>query len=245
MAQKNQPARDPFYVVRDEVELGYVKLTADFQRWQQDLVQTPFSSPDDTSSVERSLQSAITFLQTKVNDLKKANGIVEINRSKFGGIDNDELATRVNFCNETEAHLKKMEEALRAPRQPAKKPEKKTREELFESKTAVAAGNKHHMLESRERQVQEEIKEQDKILGSMGDVIEQLKNVAETANEALKDQNRNIKVLGGNVDSARENMDVVLAKVDTLLGSSDKGKLLCIVFLVFICALLLILIVYT
>jgi len=236
--------RDPFYVVREKVQLAHATITSEYDRWR-DLLDGG-AADDDFTALSKSLKVSLTALRIDLADLQRTNTIVEKNRSRFKDIDDEELASRSKFCSEMEAGLKAIEDHLNSPK--VSKRVEKTRDALMsggKKGKKEAEGPASSVVQAREMQMQEEMAQQDEIAIAMGDVVNRLKDVAQEANRELTAQNESIKGLDSALDHAKHNMDVVMAKLNTLLGSSDKGKLCCIAFLVFLCALLLILIVYT
>lgn len=236
--------RDPFYVVREKVQLAHSSILADYERWR-DLLESGAVESDNFASLGKSLKVALPALRIDLADLQRTNAIVEKNRARFKDIDDEELASRSKFCSETDANLKAIEDHLNSPKV-TKKIEKARDQQLMEGGKRVqreSAGSP--MTRNREEQWQEQINQQDEIAIAMGEAVNRLKEVALEANRELVEQHEAIKGLDSALDHAKHNMDVVMAKLDALLGSSHKGKFCCIAFLVFLCVLLLILIVYT
>jgi len=235
--------RDPFYVVKEKVLLAHATISADYDRWR-DLLDGGAGDSEDFAALSKSLKVALTALRIDLADLQRTNTIVEKNRSRFKDIEDEELASRAKFCSEMDAGLKAIEDHLNNPK--ATKRVEKTRDQLMSGgKRKKDTDVVSSVVQARELQMEDEMKQQDEIAIQMGEAVNRLKDVALEANTALKEQHESIKVLDSVMDHAKHNMDVVMAKLNTLLGSSDKGKLCCIAFLVFTCFFLLILIVYT
>jgi len=243
----NTPAarlRDPFYVVREKVQLTHATITSDYARWR-DLLDGGGSS-EEVISLAESLKAALKTIRIDLADLQRTNTIVEKSRPKFKDIDDEELASRVKFCRDLDTGLDTMEDNLNNPT-PLKRPEK-TRKQLMDGgkrPPREPEATPSPVVQARQEQALVERQQQDVLVMEMADAVGRLKDIAVEANQALVEQGEGLKKLDGALDHAKHNMDVVLAKLNTLLGSSDRGKLCCIAFLVFLCALLLILIVYT
>jgi len=235
--------RDPFYVVREKVQLSHATISADHDRWR-DLLDS--ARDDDFAALTKTLKVALTALRVDLADLQRTNTIVEKNRSRFKDIDDDELASRTRFCTEMDSTLRAIEDDLNSPK--VTKRADKTREQLLAGPKKPQKDREagpSSVVQAREQQLQGEMLEQDQIAIDMSQAVDRLKDVALEVNRELKVQAEALTGLDAALEHAKHNMDVVMAKLNTLLGSSDKGKLCCIASLVFMCVLLLVLIVYT
>lgn len=234
--------RDPFYVVKEKIQNAHGNISKEYDRWG-DLLDSSRDN-DDFTALTKSIRDALVGLRVDLVDLQRTNAIVEKNRSKFSSIDDVELASRIKFCTDTDTSIRTIEDHLNNPKV-AKKTNKSRDQLLTGSKRPGQDSSSSSAVQQREQQLQMAREEEDAIAEDMSEAVSRLQNIAQEANRELIDQNIQIKALDGAVDHTKHNMDVVMAKLDTLLGSSDKGKLCCIASLVFLCVLLLILIVYT
>jgi len=195
---------------------------------------------EEFSALGKSLKAELKTTRARVVDLQRTIKIVEQNRAGFKDIDDAELASRVTFCRDMDAGLKTIEDHVSNP--PMAKRAPKVRDQLLaESKREEISP----VVKDRQMQLQAEHAKQDEVASEMALAVGRLKDIAVIANEELKDQNESLKDLDSAMDHTKHNMDVVMAKLNTLLGSSNNGKLCCIGFLVFLCVLLFLLIVYT
>ena len=107
--------RDPFYVVREKVQLAHSSIEADFERWR-DLLESGAVDTEKFSALGKSLKVALPALRIDLADLQRTNDIVEKNRARFKDIDDEELASRSKFCSEMDTNLKAIEDHLNSPK---------------------------------------------------------------------------------------------------------------------------------
>lgn len=90
--------RDPFYAVKD-------KVVTSLQQTNQQYTQYQRSKDVQLAS---SIKQQCKDIQVDVNDLAQTITIVEMNRSKFVQIDDNELQSRQAFVNQTRQQLQQM-----------------------------------------------------------------------------------------------------------------------------------------
>jgi len=241
-------AKDPFYVVKDKVQTYIRTLLIEFDRWKDLLEQVDTATNAEFKSKNNSVRSTVKKLKGDVIDLQKTIQIVEQNRSRFPDIDDDELAKRKKFVNDTRGTL---EEVVRTTNS------ERTKKKLADDRIRATAPPPPMTLEQKQRQAEERtyvddrssqqqnmVEEQDVVLGDMHEALVRLGDIATTMDVELEQQNSQLKELGDDVDDVQGDLNTVNAKIEKLLGTSDKGKLCCIFFLFVVVVILFFIIIY-
>jgi len=94
----------------------------------------------------------------------------------------------------------------------------------------VNADNNDIVLARKQQQKAIEA-EQDEVLDDMAGALERLKGTTVEIEGTLVKQKDLIEDLDSGMNSAQSNMEVVTKKLSKLLGTSDRGRLCCIVML--------------
>lgn len=241
------PPRDPFYVVKEKVQDLIGTLTVEFDRWKEALETTNTATNRDFPTLTQSIKVAVKKLNIDLNDLAQTITIVSSNRARFRDIDDKELDSRKKFVNDMKALVSDVEETLASVRTKAKL-ERDNRENLFAQENAQkrsarqreqeAAGNE--FLENKQQQQVAVVHQQDAVLDDMSAALERLGAMSSTINTELQVHNEMLTAMDEEMDATQNTMTKVLRKIDKLLGQSDTGRMLCILFL-FICVIVLIL----
>jgi len=230
-------------------------LTSDMERWRELFDRSPplnISSNTEFSTLHRNIQGYVRRLNVDIGDLGQTVKIVTDNRIKFRDITDAELDSRRKFVADTKVLVDDCEETMKSQRTRARV-ERDHRESLFTRETEVQRSGKekereregNEFLEDR-RQAQVMVEaRQDLMLDDMSAALGRLGDVATAIHVEVQQQNVAIQELDSDVDDAQDRMNSVLRKINKLLGQSDSGRLLCILFLVIIAIVMIIAIVYT
>lgn len=243
-----QRKRDPFYVVRDKVQLLVATLRKDFEKWKDVLENTNTAENADFLTLSQSIKDGLSTVKVDLLDLQQTVTIVESKRSRFKDIDDEELESRQRFCNEIAALLQGVGDELGSPRV-AKKVEKDQRAKNNTRKAGarldrVNRSEGQGYVEGQRQQQQQMEQKQDVVLDDMSAALGRLGDVSSTINTELATQADMLDDFHSEMDEAEANMSVVMKKMTKLLGTSDKGRLCCIFGLFGLAVFLLMLIIY-
>jgi len=88
------------------------------------------------------------------------------------------------------------------------------------------------------------VQQQDIVLEDMDQVLKRLGDIAGTMDTELDAQNKALGDWNDEMTETQDNMDAVISKIQKLLGTSDKGKLCCILVLFIIVVILFFVLIY-
>jgi len=241
-------AKDPFYVVKEKVQVQIRNLRIDFDRWKDLFETVDTTSNAEFKSKNNSVRVIIKDLKARVNDLKKTIQIVEQNRPSFPDIDDDELNKRKKFVSEAKNVMEEVVNVITSQR---------TKDKMNADKTGSTAPPPPMSLEEKQRNEQERDyvetranaqsqvqEEQDVVLTDMHEALKRLGDIAVTMDTELDTQNNMLDDWKGEMDDTQGDVDSVNAKLEKLLKSSDKGKLCCILMLFVIVVVLFFVLIY-
>jgi hypothetical protein len=199
-----------------------------------------------------------------LQDLKNVISVVERKRQSFLDISDEEMSNRRNFVNEKSQFLREIESQMTSERSKKKiqsdanAAKNKQNGSGRKDSTGSTEGKKKNLFESmgaeaaaaetlagkklRETQI---IEEQDEVLRDMSAAVDRLGSVAGEININLKQKEKAMEEMDMEMDIATNMFDTVLGKLDTLLASSNNGRICCIIGLAGVAFLLLFLIIYT
>jgi len=240
---------DPFYSAKERVSDRISRISSDFHKWQQRVLNPAMGSaatPDDETVPN--LRVALKRVGSDVNDLSDTITIVVKNRNRFAHISDQELENRKTFVKEVRAvideytqtinqHSQKFEAAGAGKRSFATSNTRRAFDREFgrEQEDFVASrGDQQQLLQQKE----------DEVLDDMISALGRLGDVSNTISDTIKEQKRDLDELDTHVEEGNSRMDVVMKKVNRLLGSSDKGRICCIIFLAIMIIVLILLLFY-
>jgi len=251
-SQNSTVARDPFYIVKEKVHDLITKLSFDFDRWRDLLETTNTSTDKEFAAVGQSLRVAIKKLNYDLNDLAKTISIVTENRLRFKDISDQELDSRKKFVNDMKAIVDGCEETLNSDRTKRKLDSDQRESLLAETKVQQRVGLNREIEregdEFVENKHQEQLllqKKQDVVLDDMSAALARLGDISDTINVELKVGNKMLGELDVQLGETEDKMNIVMLKLDKLLGNSDRGRLGCIIFLILVAVALILALVYT
>jgi len=248
---KSAPAarRDPFYVVKEKVQIRATKLTDEYDRWKDIFATSNTGSNSEFEQLTQSIKMTIKSVKIDLNDLQQTIAIVESKRARFKDIDDAELDSRKQFVNDMRAMTQTCEETLTSDRTLSKiktDKRKNNRRDLFDttssSDVSLHMGGEGRDYKQNQKQMEEK---QDVILDDMMGALERLGDIGGTINVELTAHNKTIQELDEDVEKGMGSMGVVMGKMTKLLGTSNKGKLCCILFLFLLAVVLLFCVIYT
>lgn len=240
--------RDPFYVVKEKVQVRTSEMKDDFEQWKDLLETSDTYNNGDFDKLLQSLKMTTKSVKIDLNDLQKTISIVESKRSRFKDISDDELDGRKKFVNDMRALVQTYEETLTSDRTLSKiksDKRKNKRNQLFEGASSndvnvhIDGGRVDY---AKEQQLMEA--KQDVVLDDMMGALDRLGDVGTTINVELANQTAAINDIDEEMNTGLGQMDQVMKKITKVLGTSNKGKLCCILFLTILAAILLMCVIY-
>jgi len=242
-------SKDPFYVVKEKVQDLIEKLSGDFNRWKELLETTNTSSNRQFENLTQTIKVALKKLTVDLNDLAQTTKIVSDNRLRFRDITDAELDSRKKFVNDMKTFVQDCQDSLDSDRT-KRKIENDKREALLNKSDNLSGYDKEVEREAKEfvdmkqqTQVGIEIK-QDQILDDMITALGRLGDVSDTINSELVSQNQMLVEFDNEMDETQGRMDIVMKKLNKMLGDSDRGRIGCIIFLIVTVIILLVIIIY-
>lgn len=244
----NAPARDPFYVVKDKVQIIVRTLRIDFDKWKDLLDTVNTATNSEFKSKANAIKQAVKKLKVDLNDLTRTIDIVENNRSRFPDIDDAELAKRKQFINDTKAVLAEVVDTLNSDRVKSKINTDKSKASGVAAQQSlqerVQQREEKDFVHRAARTQEQAIMQQDEVLDDIQSALARLGDMGTTINVELEDQNKMLTEFSNEIDETQDTLTAVTAKIQKLLGTSDKGKLFCIFFLFIIVVILFFVLIY-
>jgi syntaxin 6 len=261
--------RDPFYSVKDKVQLLLQQLTADIPQWSALAVTSP-----DWQQQTQQIKSKLKSTMIDLNDLSQTIAIVETNRSRFTSISDRELDSRRTFVAETRTQCQQWAELVKDRQKQYVRHQATINQQSSnsssnattatgarstakysgasaaaaadaQSRAAASSSTNDEFVNRSQTTHQSLVAQQDDVLVDMSDALSRLQNLSEDINKDLYEHKEMLDEMDAELDEAQGNMGVVLRKLDKLLKSSDKGRICCIFVLLGIALLLLLLIIWT
>jgi len=235
---------DPYYEVRDELKDKVDKLRGAHDRFQ-DLVRRPDSSAGQIKDMRRNLVIDIRAADKDFKVLKGAISNVEQNRAKFASVKDAELETRKGFVSQIDKALKQVKAGVESEAVKRKMDEdtnKAKRDGLDENYTALSAGiekNNSKFIDTQQQHAKEMINLQDEALEALGQGVDRLNDMGTAINVELKEQDKMLGGLSGDMDEAESKMNMVNHYLTKLLKTKDG----CQYGTIFVLALILIVLV--
>eukprot|EP00474_Spongospora_subterranea_P004391 CRZ04849.1 hypothetical protein [Spongospora subterranea] len=228
---------DPFYAVKEEVQKDAQLLSADREQWANIMARSDAPSDAEIGRATRAVKSRIKRIEQQVKDLSRTIDQVEKQRSKFPTIDDQELFTRKKFVADVKVIARECRDALSKS---ASIKSTKSAKKYSSNDDLEAAPAAKHVQQAQ--QMME--KEQDVHLDDMLSSLQRLGVMGTQVHDELEDQRLLLNEVDQDMDDAGDRMEVVMKKLDKLIGNSNRGKLYIMFFLTLLLVILLFLIIY-
>jgi len=230
-----------YHTHKTELDEAMKQLRIDFNQWVDLLDNTNTRETGNFGRLTNKVKGELSDLKIQLNDVSRYMQEVYDNRSQFPNIDDYEIETRRKFLSECRQYLQRCRQVMKSP---------KTREKVERDKRAVEdrlIGNDESLIDTSSRlvgnyrqQQKMEIKVQDEILDEMTQGLKRLGVIGDTIKVELEEQDEMLADVDTQMDEAKNRLDVLMVKIDKILGHSNKKRIGVIIFLL----LLLILLVY-
>ena len=193
------------------------------------------------------LQKDIRSADKSLRDMKGTVDHVVKNREKFSQISNAELQQRKSFCENMSFSVQELKSGMDsiAVRKKIDDDEGKARarQQLSKPKSRTEADN-NDFVRNQRLVTHETIQQQDVALESLGGAVDRLGDMGRGINEELREQNKMLDDLDGDLDTAGSKMDMLMAKLSKLLKTKDGCQIWCIVILTLILCILVALVIW-
>ena len=268
-----QMSGDPFDTVRAEVAGALAAAEGKHAKWGEARRRKPVRH-DECKLLLAELLTVLEGIEADLGDMDAAVTMVERNRARFSTLDDAEVSSRRTFVRSSMRLAQSIREDVfahaptkRAGSSPAGRGSAASeREGLLRAeastppssesglvsvggaareesqhKTAAMNAAFDHQMQMQHTQEQE----QDEVLDGLHSAVGRLKNMGVEMNDEITTQNRMLRDLEAQVDTASGAMDSLKTKMKALAGRKDKGKLCTILVLSGVLFGLTFLVIYT
>lgn len=220
-------SEDPYYEVRDGVKQQIDGIKTSHTRLQ-DMVRSADSSATQIKEVRRNLVMDIRAVDKDFKVLKASVGAIEKDRAHFANIKEAEFEARKAFVNEVSKTLKivkagvESEAVKRKMDEDASKAKYSAANENYAALSAGIEKNNSRFIENQQLQAKEMINMQDEALEALGQGVDRLNDLGSAINVELKDQEKMLGGLSGDMDEAEGKMNMVNHYLKKLLNTKDS-----------------------
>lgn len=194
----------------------------------QDMVRSADSSATQIKEVRRNLVMEIRAVDKDFKVLKASVGAIEKDRAHFANIKESEFEARKAFVNEVSKTLKivkagvESEAVKRKMDEDASKAKYSAANENYAALSAGIEKNNSRFIENQQLQAKEMINMQDEALEALGKGVDRLNDLGSAINVELKDQEKMLGGLSGDMDEAEGKMNMVNHYLKKLLNTKDS-----------------------
>ncbi|KAL6199376.1 hypothetical protein ACLB2K_029160 [Fragaria x ananassa] len=245
-------ARDPFYVVKEEIQESIDKLQSSFHQWER-ISSNGGQQVQLTKELLATCERIEWEVRNIVDELGKAVSVAATNPNKYG-IDEVELEKRKRWTSTAHAQVSAVKRAVDAGKESTGTSAAGMRRELMRlansqetdiSHQYAAHHNDDFITSESDRQLLL-IKQQDEELDELSASVERIGGVGLTIHEELLAQDKIVEELGMEMDSTSNRLDFVQKKVATVMKKAGvKGQIMMILFLVVLFIILFVLVFLT
>ncbi|KAJ7960777.1 syntaxin-61-like [Quillaja saponaria] len=244
-------AKDPFYVVKEEIQESIDTLQSTFHQWE--------STPSDNGEqvqLTKELFAGCESIEWQVDELDKAISVASTDPAWYG-IDEVELESRRRWTSSARSQVGTVKRAVEAGKESNRTSSNSVngmRRELMRlpnshqtdrSNQYTAQHNDDFIASESDRQLLL-IKQQDEELDELSVSVQRIGGVGLTIHDELLGQERIIDELGTEMDSTKTRLDFVQKKVALVMKKAGaKGQILMILFLVILFLVLFVLVFFT
>lgn len=217
---------DPYYEVRDALREQVEAIRLSHDRFQ-DMVRSAQNNAAQLKELRRTLVTDIRAADRAHKDLRASVANVDKNRAQFPTIKDAELDSRKAFVNDTQKTLKQVkmgiesEAAKRKMDDDANKSRLAGLDESHQAMSAAMEKGNNRFIESQRLQTKEMIDQQDVALESLGQAVDILNDMGSTINVELKEQDKMLNNLSGDMTDAEGKMNMVNHYLTKLLKTKD------------------------
>eukprot|EP00871_Galdieria_phlegrea_P004212 jgi/Galph1/4792/GphlegSOOS_G3439.1 len=242
--------KDPFYVVRDEVEHSLESIREYFEQWKRLFHSVNTATSEEFDWLNSKLQNLLRGVYIDLQELQKTVNVVERSPDRFN-ISISEVESRKRFVNGTLQELEKVKSTLQSTETKRKMEQDKltvTGGALMTKKSSVlnderkarAAKNMERLndvyIQDESQRQELLIQEQDQNLDELANAVVRIGNMGKEIHQELNEHNRMLDDVEGRFDTTRGRLQILQGRVTRLVRETGRGQLCWIVglFLLFI-----------
>jgi len=222
-----------------EIDTAIADLKRNFNQWVELLDKTNTRETGNFGRLTNKIKGQLSEIKIQLNDVSRYMQEVYANRNHYPDIDDYEIESRRKFLSDCRQYLQRCRQVMKSPQ---------TREKLERDKRAVEErllGNDDPEMESKSslvghyhQQQEMEIKVQDEILDEMTEGLKRLGMIGDTIKVELEEQDQMLHNVDTQMDEAKNRLDVLMVKIDKILGHSNKKRIGVIILLLLVLLLL-------
>ena len=218
---------DPYFEVRDSVKQQVDGLKASHDRLQ-DMVRSASSNATQIKELRRNLVIDIRAVDKDFKVLKASVGAIEKDRAQFANIKESEYEARKAFVNDVSKVLKTVKAGVESEAVKRKMDDDASNAKYNaanDNYAALSAGlekNNSRFIENQQLQAKEMINMQDEALEALGQGVDRLNDLGNAINVELKDQEKMLGGLSGDMTEAEGKMGMVNHYLKKLLNTKDS-----------------------
>jgi SYP6 family syntaxin len=243
--------QDPFYVVKEEVNDALQAVGEMYDKWKDLLEHTNTSTNDEFKWVTNELKTGLRGIESDLLDLEETIGIVEKDKAKFR-IDDNEIASRKSFVTSTRRRMQAIKEEMSSTKTKGKM-EADSRSNLMQQSNstnrfsrfeAAVQQDNENFIEGQQQRQQTILRQQDEGLDQLSHTVINLKDIANTIDTTLEEQNGLIGEIEKEADKADSGLRGAVKKVNQLIDSTKDGTQLTIIVILILLLIGLVVLVF-
>jgi len=226
--------RDPYEMVKEEVQRTVDGIGGIFSRWQQLLKNTNTAETDEFEFTTRELTEHLGSIEDDLKALEETVGLVEMNKERFHLEDSD-IMQRKRFISDVRQKVIDIRSEMDSP---------KTRQKISHDQRAVLlSGNQHsapHINEARNLRgnliIANEQEEQKLLMAQQDDVLDEIHEGAKNLHEVSINMNTELKSQIGMLEEVNQQtgdlhtrLNAANNKVNDLIETSMSFKSRCMI----------------
>lgn len=217
---------DPYNEVRDALHQQVDSIRLNHDRFQ-DMVRSTANNATQLKELRRTLVIDIRAADRAHKDLRATVANVDKNRAQFPTIKDAEFEGRKAFVNNIQKILKQVkmgiesDAAKRKLEDDANKVRLAGMDENQQAMSAAIEKGNNRFIESQRLQTRDMIDQQDIALDHLGQAVDVLNDMGSTINVELKEQDKMLNDLSGEMTDAEGKMNMVNHYLNKLLKTKD------------------------
>ena len=242
-------ASDPFYVYKDSVEVQLKGLSSSTANYVNIVMTSNTATNAGLKEVKKKVKKETKAMEGTLTDLQYTVRLVENDRLNFNHIDDEELASRIEFITTMSNKLHSLKNEITSDK--VKNKMMKDERELAISRGGnLGATNSTQQantdfVQNQQASAAMMMRQQDETLTDLDSAVDRVHGMAGAINIELGQQNQMLDELEEDLDEAEMRMGVVMGKLGKLLKTKDGCQLWTIIGLTLLLFVLCFLVFYT
>jgi len=234
----NLSIQDPFYVVKEEVTQAFQGINTLYERWKELLGNINTSNYEEFQWTTNELKSGIKTIEWDISDLEETISIVENNRNKFK-IEQSEIENRKKFVLEIKSKIQSIKDDMNGSKtkgildkyQRNLLMNKRDQGDKFSRLESAMVQDNEQFIQSQKKRQEEILAEQDRDLEQLSHTVVNLKQVGNTINTSLKEQEQLITEIEVDTEKVDKGLRGSLKRISDLIDSTKDSTQWCIIIL--------------